>query len=105
MVQVKQPIKWLLRRHAVSKYGKTQTVLREEKYLVDALKEMGYEVEVHPEGVQLNVYYSEQFIDEIEKAFAGTGTGRSGVKTEAQPAHESSCGKIAARFSPMNASL
>jgi hypothetical protein len=34
--------------------------LREEKYLVEALKEMGYEVEVHPEGVRLNSYYSEQ---------------------------------------------
>ena len=44
----------------MSKYGVTQTVLREEKYLVEALKEMGYEVEVHPEEVQLNSYYSEQ---------------------------------------------
>jgi hypothetical protein len=44
----------------MSKYGLTQTVLREEKYLVEALKEMGYEVEVHPEGTQLNSYYSEQ---------------------------------------------
>jgi hypothetical protein len=44
----------------MSKYGVTQTVLREEKYLVEALKEMGYEVEVHPEGVRLNSYYSEQ---------------------------------------------
>ena len=44
----------------MSKYGLTQTVLREEKYLVETLKEMGYEVEVHPEGTQLNSYYSEQ---------------------------------------------
>ena len=44
----------------MSKYAVTQTVLREEKYLVEALKEMGYEVEVHPEGVHLNSYYSEQ---------------------------------------------
>jgi hypothetical protein len=27
---------------------------------VEALKEMGYEVEVHPEGVHLNSYYEEQ---------------------------------------------
>jgi len=27
---------------------------------VEALKEMGYEVEVHPEGAPLNSYYSEQ---------------------------------------------
>jgi hypothetical protein len=44
----------------MSKYGQTQTVLREEKYLVAALKEMGYGIEVHPEGTQLNSYYSEQ---------------------------------------------
>ena len=44
----------------MSKYGQTQTVLREEKYLVGALKEMGYEIEVHPEGTQLNSYYAEQ---------------------------------------------
>ena len=44
----------------MSKYGETQTVLREEKFLLDALKEMGYQVEVHPEGAPLNSYYSEQ---------------------------------------------
>ena len=44
----------------MSKYGLTQTVLREEKFLVEALKEMGYEVEVHTEGAQLNSYYAEQ---------------------------------------------
>ena len=44
----------------MSKYSVNQTVLREEKYLVEALKEMGYEVEVHPEGVNLNSYYAEQ---------------------------------------------
>ena len=44
----------------MSKYSVNQTILREEKYLVEALKEMGYEVEVHPEGVNLNSYYAEQ---------------------------------------------
>ena len=44
----------------MSKYSVNQTVLREEKYLVEALKEMGYEVEVHPEGAPLNSYYSDQ---------------------------------------------
>jgi hypothetical protein len=44
----------------VSKYSVNQTVLREEKYLVEALKEMGYVVEVHPDGALLNSYYSEQ---------------------------------------------
>jgi hypothetical protein len=44
----------------MSKYSVNQTVLREEKYLVEALKEMGYEVEVHSGGAQLNSYYAEQ---------------------------------------------
>jgi hypothetical protein len=44
----------------MSKYSVNQTVLREEKYLVEALKEMGYEVEVHAEGALLNAYYAEQ---------------------------------------------
>ena len=44
----------------MSKYGEIHTFLREEKYLVEALKEMGYAVEVHPEGVHLNSYYEEQ---------------------------------------------
>ena len=44
----------------MSKYGSVVTVVRDEKYLVEALKEMGYEVEVHPEGARLNSYYSEQ---------------------------------------------
>jgi Protein of unknown function (DUF1257) len=44
----------------MSKYGSVETVVRDEKYLVEALKEMGYEVEVHPQGARLNSYYSEQ---------------------------------------------
>ncbi|MGD0228662.1 MAG: DUF1257 domain-containing protein [Terriglobia bacterium] len=44
----------------MSKYSVNQTVLREEKYLVEALKEMGYRVEVHAEGAPLNSYYSDQ---------------------------------------------
>ena len=44
----------------MSKYGEIHTFLREEKYLVEALKEMGYEVEVHPEDEPLNSYYSDQ---------------------------------------------
>jgi hypothetical protein len=44
----------------MSKYSVNQTVLREEKYLVEALREMGYEVEVHPLGTPLNSYYAEQ---------------------------------------------
>jgi len=44
----------------LSKYCQTITELREEKYLVEALKEMGYEVEVLPEGAPLGRYYSEQ---------------------------------------------
>ena len=48
------------RRHAVSKCGDTQPVLREEKYLTEVLKEMGYQIEVHPEGARTNSYYSDQ---------------------------------------------
>ncbi len=33
----------------MSKYSVNQTVLTEEKYLVKALKERGYQVEVHPD--------------------------------------------------------
>jgi hypothetical protein len=44
----------------MSKYSVNQTVLREQKYLVEALDEMGYEVEVHADGGHLNSYYSEQ---------------------------------------------
>jgi hypothetical protein len=44
----------------MSKYGETITQVREEKYLLDALKEMGYQTEVHPEGAPLNSYYSDQ---------------------------------------------
>jgi hypothetical protein len=44
----------------MSKYSVNQTVLREEKYLVEALNEIGYEVEVHPEGSPMNSYYAEQ---------------------------------------------
>ena len=44
----------------MSKYGETQTVLREEKFLLDALREMGHQPEVHPQGAPLNSYYSEQ---------------------------------------------
>ena len=44
----------------MSKYGCVETVVRDEKYLVEALKEMGCEVEVHPDGARLNSYYSEQ---------------------------------------------
>ena len=44
----------------MSKYGITITEVREEKFLVEALREMGYEVEVHPDGARLNSYYLEQ---------------------------------------------
>jgi len=44
----------------LSKYGETVTQVREEKYLLEALTEMGYQVDVHPEGAALNSYYSDQ---------------------------------------------
>ncbi|HEX5482103.1 MAG TPA: DUF1257 domain-containing protein [Terriglobia bacterium] len=44
----------------MSKYCQIETVLRDERYLVDALRDMGYKPEVHDEGATLNSYYSEQ---------------------------------------------
>jgi hypothetical protein len=44
----------------LSKYGEIHTSLREEKYLLEALTEMGYQVEAHCEGAPLNSYYSDQ---------------------------------------------
>jgi hypothetical protein len=44
----------------MSKYGITLTEIRDQKYLVEALCEMGYHPEVHPQGIRLNTYYSEQ---------------------------------------------
>ena len=69
----------------MSKYGICSTVVKEEKYLVEALKEMGYEVEVHPNGARLNSYYSEQERKvaniivrraELRGAFGDIGFGR-----------------------------
>jgi hypothetical protein len=48
------------REKKMSKYAQTLTELREEKFLVEALREMGYHSEVHPEGAKLNSFYSEQ---------------------------------------------
>ena len=44
----------------MSKYGVSITEIREEKHLVETLREMGYHPEVHHEAVPLNSYYSEQ---------------------------------------------
>lgn len=44
----------------MSAYAETVTVLDDEKYLVEALKQLGYQPESHPQGAKLNTYYSEQ---------------------------------------------
>ena len=44
----------------MSKYCQIETVLRDEEYLVEALREMGYKPEVHAEGAKLNSYFTEQ---------------------------------------------
>jgi len=44
----------------MSKYAQTTTELREEKFLVEALREMGYHPEVHHQGAKLSSYHSEQ---------------------------------------------
>jgi hypothetical protein len=40
----------------VSKYGVTLTALRDERCLIESLQELGYEVEVHPQGANLVGY-------------------------------------------------
>lgn len=40
----------------MSKYGVTVTELRDERCLTEALQELGYEVEVHPQGANLEGY-------------------------------------------------
>ena len=40
----------------MSKYGVLETQVREQKHLIAALEEMGYRVEVHPEGAALFGY-------------------------------------------------
>lgn len=44
----------------MSKYAITSTELRDEKYLVEALREMGYNPEVHSGGAKLSSYFFEQ---------------------------------------------
>ncbi|MGH9440395.1 MAG: DUF1257 domain-containing protein [Terriglobia bacterium] len=44
----------------MSKYAVTTTQVTDEKHLAEALREMGYKPEVHPQGAKLNSYYSEQ---------------------------------------------
>lgn len=44
----------------MSKYAVTLTELKEEKYLIEALRDMGYKPEAHEEGATLNSYYWEQ---------------------------------------------
>ena len=40
----------------MSKYGVLDTQIKEQKHLIAALEEMGYRVEVHPEGAALYGY-------------------------------------------------
>ena len=40
----------------MSKYGVTVTELRDDRCLTEALQELGYEVEVHPQGANLEGY-------------------------------------------------
>jgi Protein of unknown function (DUF1257) len=44
----------------MSKYAECTLQMRETKYLVEALEEMGYKPEVHHQGAELGRYYSEQ---------------------------------------------
>ncbi len=44
----------------MSKYAISLTEFKEEKHLVEALRDMGYHPQVESEGARLNRYYSEQ---------------------------------------------
>ncbi len=44
----------------MSAYGEFATEIRERRFLLEALKEMGYHAEVHPEGAQLIGYHGDE---------------------------------------------
>jgi hypothetical protein len=44
----------------VSAYGEFETTIREERFLVEALAEMGYKVEVHSDGAALFGYHGDK---------------------------------------------
>jgi hypothetical protein len=44
----------------MSKYLETRTVFTDEKYLVEALQDLGYQPEVHPEGLHLVGYMGDE---------------------------------------------
>jgi len=44
----------------MSGYAQFETIMREEKFLVEGLTEMGYKVEIHAEGTQLIGYHGDE---------------------------------------------
>jgi len=44
----------------MSAYAEFETIMREEKFLVEGLNEMGYKVEVHAEGAHLIGYHGDE---------------------------------------------
>ena len=44
----------------MSAYGEFETMIRERRFLVEALTEMGYVVETHPEGAALIGYHGDE---------------------------------------------
>ncbi len=44
----------------MSAYGEFSTVMREGRFLVEALSAMGYQVEVHPDGTPLFGYHGDE---------------------------------------------
>ena len=44
----------------VSAYGEFETMIREQRFLVEGLTEMGYRVETHPEGAALIGYHGDE---------------------------------------------
>ena len=44
----------------VSAYGEFETMIRERRFLVEGLSDMGYRVETHPEGAALIGYHGDE---------------------------------------------
>jgi hypothetical protein len=44
----------------MSAYGEFSTIMRERRFLVEALTDMGYQVEIHPDGSHLIGYHGDE---------------------------------------------
>src|SRR5512142_2664052 len=47
----------------MSAYGEFNTIMRERRFLVEGLTEMGYQAEIHPEGAHLVGYHGDERLE------------------------------------------